>query len=101
MVDDRNRPEQPRAEPEIIPPTVGRESGRQPGWPPYGFTRSRATHRVFVTRIGPLGAALLLLGVAFMAAVLLLTLLGAVLIWLPIVILIAVIAAFAGLLRRL
>jgi hypothetical protein len=111
MPSNRNRPERPRGkpestereivEPEIIPP--GKEwPNRRPGWPPqYGFSESRSTHRVYVGRIGPLGFAILVLIVAMFGGVLLLALIGAVLIWLPVLAVLAVIAAITGLIRRL
>lgn len=94
-----DEPERPRAEPEILPP----ERGRGPDWPPppYGFTRMRGTHRVYVGRIGPLGFTILMLIVALLSGVLLLALIGAALIWIPVVAVLAVAAAVIGLLRRL
>ncbi len=105
MVDDPNPPERPRSEPEIIPPDRTRReppsgSGWTGGWPPYGYARTRSTERIFVTRVGPVGLALVLLVIAFIAAVVLLTLLGAVLIWLPVIAVLAIVAAVAGLFRR-
>lgn len=95
-----NQPERPRAEPEIIPPQ--RDSGRRPDWPPsYGYSEMRGTQRVYVGRIGPFGFVLLMLVVGLLAGVLLLTLIGAALIWIPVVALFLVVAAIAGLLRRL
>jgi hypothetical protein len=101
-----NEPERPRSEPEIIPPDHGRGPNRRgpndPGqsWPPYGFTQTRNTHRVYVSRIGPFGFALIMLVVGFLAAILLLILIGAALIWIPVVAVFIVIAAVSGLLRR-
>ena len=57
------------------------------------------THRVYVTRIGPLGGALLLLAIAVFVAVGGLLLFGALLIWLPLVALILIIGAIAALFR--
>ena len=57
MADDKNRPEQPRVEPEIIPPD---RSGRHSPWSRSGFTETRGTQRIYVTRMGPVGIALLL-----------------------------------------
>jgi hypothetical protein len=95
-----NEPERPRAEPEIIPPDRGGRRG--PDWPPsYGFTQARSAHRVYVSRIGPFGFALLMLVVGLLGGVLLLALIGAALIWIPVVAVFLVIAAVSGLLRRL
>jgi len=100
MAKNPNEPERPRAEPEIIPPD--RSSSRGPNWPPpYEFTQSRSTHRVYVSKIGPFGFALLLLVIGLFAGVFLLVLIGAALIWIPVVAVLVVIAAISGLFRRL
>jgi hypothetical protein len=93
-----NEPERPRVEPEIIPPD---RSGRGDEWPPpYGYS-ARGTQRIYVRRIGPIGFALLLLVVGLLAGVMLLVLIGAALIWIPVVAVLVIIAAISGLLRRL
>ena len=62
MPSNRDQPERPRREPEIIPPGNDRP-GRDSRWPPsHGFNERRSTHRVYVSRIGPFGFALLLFG---------------------------------------
>jgi hypothetical protein len=101
MPSNRDQPERPRREPEIIPP--GNDSpGRDSRWPPsHGFNERRSTHRVYVGRIGPLGFVLLLLMLALFGGVFVLALIGAALIWFPVLLLFAVIAAIAGLIRRL
>jgi len=100
MAKDPNEPELPRAEPEIIPPD--RSGGRGPNWPPpYGSAQTRGTHRVYVSKIGPFGFALLLLVIGLFSGVLLLALIGAALIWIPVVAVLVVIAAISGLFRRL
>ena len=93
-----NEPEQPRVEPEIIPPD---HTGRDPrsGWPP-DASGAYATHRIYVSRIGPVGFALLLLVVGLLAAVMLLVLIGTALIWIPLVTVLFVFAAISGVLRR-
>jgi len=107
MADNSNRPERPRAEPEIIPPDRNgrpgdrRFDGRGPAWPPPFGTTAGGTHRVYVGRIGPLGFALLLLVIGFLAAFMLFILIGAALIWIPVVAVLLIVAAIAGLLRRL
>jgi hypothetical protein len=100
MAKSSNEPERPRAEPEIIPPD--RNQTRSSGWPPYGvpqsaYTQSAGMHRVYVSRIGPIGFALLILVIGLFAGILLLALIGTALIWIPLV----VAAAVARLLRRL
>ena len=87
-------PERPRVEPEIIPPDRTRSARRDS---PY--VEMDGTHRVYVTRIGPLGGVLLLLVIAVFVAVGGLLLLGALVIWLPLVALILVVGAIAALFR--
>jgi hypothetical protein len=98
-----DEPERPRVEPEIIPPNHFGRRERQGAWPPppYGFTQMHGTQRVYVGRIGPFGFALIMLIVGFLAAVLLLILIGAALIWIPVVAVLVVIAAISGVFRRL
>jgi hypothetical protein len=97
MADDRNPPEQPRVEPEIIPPDRG---GRSSPWNPYGFTETRGTHRIHVMRVGPFGIALLMLAIAAVAAIIMIAVLGAVLIWIPIVAVVLIVGALLRALRR-
>jgi hypothetical protein len=94
MANKANEPERPRSEPEIIPPG-------QSGGPRHGYTQTYGAHRVFVARIGPFGFALLMLVVGLLAAILLLALIGAALIWIPVVAVFVIIAAISGLWRRL
>jgi hypothetical protein len=87
MVEDSNRPERPRLEPEIIPPARGR---REPGWQydaawqPYASSTAGGTHRVYVARLGPIGLAVLMVLIGIVIAVLVLAVVGAILIWIPI-----------------
>lgn len=98
MVDDRTTPEQPRTEPEIIPPDRGQ---RRSAWPPHGYAQSQGTGRVYVARLGPFGFALLTLAFMALFVVILIFVLGAVLIWIPILaLLVAGAAIFARLRRR-
>ena len=105
MADDTNRnganrPESPRFEPEIIPPGQGNPSDwRQPSWRGSIFTQSAGTHRVFVTRLGPFGIALLILAAAAIGAIALIAILGAFLVWIPVVAVLVVIAAIFRFLR--
>ena len=115
MADQQNQnpPERPRAEPEIIPP--GRNSGRagnppwqatwQTGWGQNGRSDGNPndpwrTQRVFVMRPGPLGFAVLMLALGLIAAAIVLTLIGAFLIWIPVVALFVAGAAVFRFLRR-
>jgi hypothetical protein len=101
MAEDSNQPERPRLEPEIIPPDRTR---RQPDWPqnawrPYTSTTG-GTQRIYVARLGPLGIALLMLIVGALAAVILLAVLGAILVWIPVFALLLVAGFAFRLLRR-
>jgi hypothetical protein len=101
MANDPNRPERPRVEPEIIPP--GRDPDqtdwRRTPWRS-GFEDVRGTHRVYVGRIGPFGIVLLLLAVAAIIAIVMIAVLGAVLIWIPVLAVAIVLAALFRLFRR-
>jgi hypothetical protein len=102
MAKDSDRPERPGVEPEIIPPDrSGRQSDwRQPLWRTDGFAQTRGTHRIYVARLGPFGLALLLLAIAALVVFVLITVLGVVLIWIPVAAVLVVIAALFRLLRR-
>ena len=101
MPSNKSQPERPRREPEIIPPVKDRPE-RNSAWPPnYGYSQTRSTHRIYVSRIGPLGFALFMLIAVLCGGVLLLALIGAALIWFPVLLVFALIAAVAGLIRRL
>jgi hypothetical protein len=96
VTDDRSAPERPRSEPEIIPPdrNPGRSASRRSAFPDFG-----GTQRVYVTRVGPFGGILLLLALFVLAAVALLLVLGALIIWIPLLGLILLVAALSGFLR--
>ncbi len=100
MAHDPNQPEQPRVEPEIIPPDRHRGRAEDQSWPPSYYSQSYGTHRVYVTRIGPFGFALVMLIVGLLSAVLLLALIGTALIWLPLVAGLVLIAFISRFLRR-
>ena len=95
----RNDDEKPRAEPEIIPPDrlhdhEMRRAARL-------WSDGASYQRVYVGRIGPLGIFLIALAGSAIAILLLLLVVGAFLIWIPIVGLIVVALIFSGLLRSL
>ena len=102
MVEDANQPERPRAEPEIIPPqrTARRSDWHQQTWRPFQSTAANQTHRIYVARLGPFGVALLILLLGVMVGVVLLAVVGAVLIWVPAVLLLVALGALFRLLRR-
>jgi hypothetical protein len=97
---DSDRPERPRLEPEIIPPERGR---RGTDWQQYVW-RSQAstgeTHRIYVTRLGPFGMAMLMLVIGIVIAVILLATIGAILVWIPILALLLAAGVIYRLLRR-
>jgi hypothetical protein len=101
MANDPNRPERPRAEPEIIPPDRDGSQGnwRRTPWRGSGFEEVRGNHRIYVGRIGPFGLALLLLAIAAVIAIAMIVVLGAVLFWIPIVAVALVLAALFRLFR--
>ena len=104
MANDPSQPERPRAEPEIIPPDRDGGSGnwrRAPDTAWRGsFDAFHGTHRVYVGRVGPFGMALLLLAIAAVIALILIAVLGAVLIWIPVIAIAVAIGAFFRLFRR-
>lgn len=73
-------PEQPRYEPEIIPPGAAHDPSQPPP-----FFRAQGGSRIYVARIGPLGVFLIALAIGVAIALLLVFILGAVLLWIPIV----------------
>jgi hypothetical protein len=105
MANDRDQPELPRVEPEIIPPDrqergPGRGADwRRPAWRPFGQNETAGMHRVYVTRIGPFGFVLLILAFAILAAAILLVFAGAILLWFPVVALLIVVGAIFRFLR--
>ena len=101
MTKSPSEPEQPRTEPEIIPPD--RSGGR--GWDsPWqanqGFDGAWRTQRIFVMRPGPLGFIAVMLVLGLIVAAIVLALIGTLLIWIPAVALCVAIAAVYRFLRR-
>jgi hypothetical protein len=75
--------DKPRSEPEIIPPdNAGRDAHQR-----RVFANARGDERVYVARLGPLGFIIVVLITAILSAVLLVLLLGALLFWLPLLVL--------------
>src|SRR5262249_15494129 len=98
-----DKPEQPRVEPEIIPPDrtrTGVDWG-QPAWRPAGYDQSGGgTYRVYVGRVGPFGVAMFALALAILGIAVAFAVVGAILFWIPIVALVIVAAAIFRFLRR-
>lgn len=97
MTDQRkSQPEQPRYEPEIIPPGETHD--------PMGtrvFIDHNTSERVFVGRVGPGGLLLMSLVIAAAVAVVLVLILGAFLIWIPVVGILIAAGLVMGVLRPL
>jgi hypothetical protein len=91
MMDKRPNPQEPRSEPEIIPPDDAHVTRR--------MRIDTNTGRIYVAKIGPLGTILVVLLVGILSALVLLLLLGALLIWVPVVVLFVTAALVAALLR--
>ena len=99
MANDPDRPERPRLEPEIIPPERSRGDSEWPphAWPPYA---SAARRRIYVARLGPFGFALLMAIIGIVVALILLAVVGAILVWIPILALLLAAGFIYRLLRR-
>ncbi|MGP9814019.1 hypothetical protein ACTZWT_21110 [Rhodopseudomonas sp. NSM] len=96
MTDQPKQPERPRFEPEIIPPGESHD--------PRGtrvFIDQTTTEQIFVGKIGPFGLFMLALGIGAVIAVVLVLLLGAFLLWIPVVGLLIAAGLVAGVLRPL
>ncbi|WP_346295936.1 hypothetical protein LRC39_24475 [Rhodopseudomonas sp. P1] len=96
MTDQSRPPERPRYEPEIIPPGQTHD--------PMGtriFIDQNTTEHVFVGKVGPLGLFLMALAIGAAIAVVLVLLLGAFLLWIPVVGLLIAAGLVAGVLRPL
>ena len=106
MTDDQDRPERPRFEPEIIPPDRdGQQSGwrhapfRDSSWRGNPFGDTHTSQRVYVSRVGPFGIALVLLAIAAIVTIIVIAAVGAVLIWIPVIVTVLVIGALMRLFR--
>jgi hypothetical protein len=88
--------EEPRSEPEIIPPSRAHASDSTV-W----ASASVRGRRVYVARLGPFTIIILLLAIALFAALLVLLLIGAFVIWIPVIILLIAAAAVSAWWRRL
>lgn len=102
MADDSNQPERPRFEPEIIPPDRAQSEPQwgPSAWRPYASTQASGRNRIYVARLGPLGTTLLMLFIGIVAAVILLAIVGAVLIWIPILAMLVAAGAIFRIWRR-
>jgi len=93
------KPEQPRSEPEIIPPPArGRTQAYEAG-PDWFAGNARGSSRIFVARVGPWSIIGIVLLIGLFAGVMLAFLLGALLIAIPVVGLLIAGALIANALR--
>jgi hypothetical protein len=95
MIDKRSNPqgEQPHSEPEIIPPSRAERGPRM------HFYIDERIGRVYTAKPGPLGSILTVLIVGLFLTVMLIMMLGAFLVFLPVVVLFVTAAIVVGLLR--
>jgi hypothetical protein len=93
--------ERPLAEPEIIPP--GHPDGLRDrmGSPSDDFFGARYGQRVYVAKLGPWGLIMLAAFALLIAAAVVVFLIGAIVIWIPIVAVLVLAAFLYGRLRRL
>jgi hypothetical protein len=91
--------EKPRAEPEIIPPTHDDRQSRSDTARIRVFADGEGTRHIYVARLGPLGMLLLALMIGILFAMILVLVLGAFLIWIPLVGLLVAVAIISRLLR--
>lgn len=101
MTDDRERPERPRLEPEIIPPERMRGDAEWPPhtWRPYA-SAAGMRQRIYVAHLGPFGFFVLMAVIGIVVALILLAVVGAILIWIPILALLLAAGVVFRLLRR-
>lgn len=95
MSDDNfRRTDNPRAEPEIIPPGQSYDPERG-----QSYIDPMTGERVYVAKIGPLGMFLIALGLGLVFVAILVFLVGAFLLWIPVVGLLIAAGLVAGVLR--
>ncbi|MGB8826443.1 MAG: hypothetical protein WCD25_24160 [Pseudolabrys sp.] len=86
--------EEPRSEPEIIPPGHAKRGPTR-----IGDSIDAHVGLVYIAKFGPFGTILLTLVVGLLSAVLMVLLFGALLVALPVIVLLVTVAIVAGLLR--
>ncbi len=87
--------EEPRSEPEIIPPARARKAGAR-----RVFVDAHGHERIYVAHIGPVGFVLAVLITALLSALVLALLLGALVIWLPLLVVFVAGAIIVAVLRE-
>ena len=93
-----DKPQQPAQEPEIIPPDRAHPRPGADAPDMRVFVDFGGAQRLRVVRLGPFGAALIGLAFAVLAALILILLVGAFLIWIPLAALLGVAAVISSLL---
>lgn len=93
-----SQPERPRSEPEIIPPARSRAGAED--WYEISGDETFRVHRATFRTPGPLGIIVALLVIGTIAAIVLLLILGAVLVWIPVAALAIAALVLAGTVRR-
>jgi hypothetical protein len=91
--------EKPRSEPEIIPPNRSDRQSRSGAAGIRVFFDGSGVRHVYVARLGPLGMVVLALMIGILLATTLVLVLGAFLIWIPLVGLLVAAAIISSLLR--
>jgi len=91
--------EKPRAEPEIIPPSRDDRQPRSYTARIRMFVNDDGARHIYVARLGPLGILLIALMIGIFFAFMLVLLLGAFLIWIPLVGLLVAAAILSSVLR--
>jgi hypothetical protein len=91
--------EKPRSEPEIIPPDRGDRQSRSGAAGIRVFLDGGGVRHIYVARLGPLGMVVLALTVGILFAITLILVLGAFLIWIPLISLLVTAAITSGLIR--
>jgi hypothetical protein len=96
----KQQAEEQRSEPEIIPPDHTGQRSAHTSSRARVFINSHGTERIYIATPGPLGIILVALVASILSAVLLILLLGAFLIWLPLLVFFIAGAVVSGILRR-
>ena len=101
VMNERRLPagEKPRSEPEIIPPDRGDRQSRSSEAGIRVFLNEGGVRHIYVARLGPLGMAVLALMIGILLAITLVFVLGAFLIWIPLIGLLVAAAIISSLLR--
>jgi hypothetical protein len=92
--------ERPAAEPEIIPPGHPSSAWDRRNAPPGGFFGARYGQRVYSAQVGPVGLVLFALLAVLLVAAILVFVIGALLVWIPVIALLAAAGIVLAGLRR-